>query len=103
VRGVAASRVSWCQWGLIYCATDTIETYFDSRLDLLERRLKKHGDKLKTRAEEALKRTKSPMGEFRYSVDLEKEMQKFKFKVRMHWISPGATLTRLSAYRCRRA
>ncbi|GJJ11729.1 hypothetical protein Clacol_005967 [Clathrus columnatus] len=60
---------------------DTIETYFDSRIDLLERHLKKQGDKLKIRAEEALKRTKTPMGEFRYSVDLEKELQKFKLKV----------------------
>lgn len=63
--------------------TDTIETYFDSRLDLLERRLKKHGDMLKIRAEEALKKTKTPIGEFRYSVDLEKEMQKFKLRVRL--------------------
>lgn len=61
---------------------DTIETYFDSRIDLLERHLKKQSDKLKIRAEEALRRTKTPIGEFRYSVDLEKEMQKFKVKVK---------------------
>lgn len=57
---------------------DTIETFFDSRLDLLERRIKKHGDLLKFRAEEAFKRTRTPIpGE----IDFDKEIQKFKLKV----------------------
>lgn len=82
--GVVVDANSVCSGALpsdMYYA-DTVETYFDSRIDLLERHLKKQGDKLKIRAEEALKRTKTPTGEFRYSVDLEKEMQKFKVKVR---------------------
>jgi hypothetical protein len=46
---------------------------------LLERRLKKHGDKLRVRAEEVLKRTRTPLpGEL---IDFDKEVQKFKLKV----------------------
>ena len=57
---------------------DTIETFFDSRLDLFERRLKKHSDRLKFKAEEALRRTRTPIqGE----MDFDKEIQKFKIKV----------------------
>jgi hypothetical protein len=33
---------------------DTMETYFDSRLDLIQRSLQKHSDRLKMRAEETL-------------------------------------------------
>lgn len=61
-------------------SVDTMETFFDSRMDLLERRLKKHSDKLKARAEEAFK-FKSPSGEIFVAKDLEKEVQKFKLKV----------------------
>ncbi|KAF8520071.1 hypothetical protein JB92DRAFT_2896136 [Gautieria morchelliformis] len=78
-------------WTSGFTLLDTIETYFDSRLDLLERRLKKHSDKLKTRAGEALKRTKSPMSDFRYAVDLEKEMLKFKVKVSTRMTTLAAT------------
>ncbi|KAF8592473.1 hypothetical protein K439DRAFT_1323528 [Ramaria rubella] len=78
-------------WTSGFTLLDTVETYFDSRLDLLERRLKKQRDMLKVRAEEALKRTKSPMGEFKYSVDLEKEMQKFKLKVSTRMTGLSAT------------
>jgi len=68
---------------------DTIETFFDSQIDLLERRLKVHSDRLKSRAEEALKRTKAH--ELRnYSVDLDKELAKFKLKV-------STRMTRLAA------
>ncbi|KDQ06243.1 hypothetical protein BOTBODRAFT_60699 [Botryobasidium botryosum FD-172 SS1] len=54
---------------------DTIETYWDSHIDLLERRLKKHSDRLKIRAERALARTKSRTGE-----DIERELQRFKHR-----------------------
>ena len=59
---------------------DTIETFFDSRMDLLERRLKKHSDRLKMRAEEAFK-FKAPSGDLFVTKDLDKEVQKFKLKV----------------------
>lgn len=49
-------------------------------MDLLERRLKKHSDKLKLRAEEAFK-FKSPSGDLFATKDIDREVQKFKFKV----------------------
>lgn len=65
-----------------------METYFDSHIDLLQRRLSKQSDKLKMRAEETfndvfkkdvfkkdLFKIKAPSG------DIEREMQKFKLKV----------------------
>ena len=51
-------------------------------MDLLERRLKKHSDKLKLRAEEAFK-FKAPSGEIFHAKELEREVQKFKLKVRI--------------------
>lgn len=73
---------------------DTVETFFDSRMDLLERRLKKQTDKLKMRAEEAFK-FKAPSGDIFVAKDLDREVQKFKLKV---IISPfftyfGSTVT----------
>ncbi|KAG8965051.1 hypothetical protein FRC03_001006 [Tulasnella sp. 419] len=67
-------------WAGAFTLLDTLETYFDSRLDLLERNLKKQGEKLKVRANEGLARMKTPTGE-RYAKDIEKEVQKFKIKV----------------------
>lgn len=63
------------------CATDTLETYWDSRMDLLERRLKSQREKLKVRANEQLAKMKTPTGEFQYSKDIENEVKKFKVKV----------------------
>ena len=40
-------------WHLICTSSDTVETYFDSHVDLLQRKLQKHSDKLKSAAEEA--------------------------------------------------
>ena len=48
---------------------DTIETFFDSRMDLLERQLKKHSDKIKMRAEETFK-IKSTSGEIFTTKDI---------------------------------
>lgn len=77
---------------------DTLETYFDSRIDLLERRFKHHSDRwrrkagyaLKRTTSEALKRTKTPTGELsrlydERSKDLEVELAKLKkrFQTRM--------------------
>ena len=49
-------------------------------MDLLERRLKKHSDKLKMRAEEAFK-FKAPSGDLFASKDIDREVQKWKLKV----------------------
>jgi len=45
-----------------------------------ERNLKKHSDKIKMRAEDLLKRTKTPTGEL-IAKDLEREIDRFKAKV----------------------
>ena len=67
-----------------------METYFDSRLDLLQRNLAKHSDRLKVKADKALQemlkkdfvnKLKSPSGEI-IADNLEREMQKFRLKVR---------------------
>jgi hypothetical protein len=71
---------------------DTLETYFDSRIDLLERRFKQHSDRWKRKAgyalkrttSEALKRTKTPTELTRLyderSKEIEVEMAKIKKK-----------------------
>ena len=71
------------------CWTDTLETFFDARIDLIQRTLTKHSDRLKTRAEVAMNKMKSPSGED-LAENLDREMQKFKLKVCMSIIShPG--------------
>lgn len=70
-----------------------METYFDSRLDLLQRNLAKQSDRLKMKADQALqdllkqnknilKQVKSPSGEV-IADNLDREMQKFKLKARL--------------------
>ena len=68
---------------------DTMETYFDSRLDLIQRSLAKHSDRLKMKADQAfqgvlkkdvLKQMRTPSGEA-LSDNFDREMQKFKIKV----------------------
>ena len=50
-------------------------------MDLLERRIKKHSDRLKMKAEEAFN-FKHASGDLLKTKDIEREVQKFKFKVR---------------------
>ena len=57
-----------------------METFFDARIDLIQRTLTKHGDRLKIRAEEAMNKMKTPAGED-LAENLDREMQKFKLKV----------------------
>ncbi|KAF8609543.1 hypothetical protein BDV93DRAFT_503853 [Ceratobasidium sp. AG-I] len=79
---------------------DTLETYFDSRIDLLERRFKHHSDRLKRKAgialkrttSEALKRTKTPTVELsrlydERSKEFEVELAKFKQKLQTRMTS----------------
>ncbi|KAI0698601.1 hypothetical protein BC835DRAFT_1333991 [Cytidiella melzeri] len=75
---------------------DTMETYFDSRIDLLQRSLAKHSDKIKMKADQAfqdmLKRgpIRSPSGEI-LTENLDREMQKFKLKISRRLTSLTAT------------
>ncbi|KAF7355022.1 Integral to membrane protein [Mycena sanguinolenta] len=48
-------RDEMSDWAGAFTLLDTVETYFDSHYDLLQRRLQKHSDRLKMRAEETFK------------------------------------------------
>ena len=59
-------------------------------MDLLERRLKKHSERIKTRAEEAFKFKQPPKDLFTANVkDIEREVQKYKLKVRTFVLISG--------------
>ncbi|OJT13348.1 hypothetical protein TRAPUB_10114 [Trametes pubescens] len=75
-------------WASGFTLLDTMETYFDSHLDLLQRNLAKTSDRLKMRAEETLNDIKKDVlkdGRFKImpssSVQLERELQRYKLKV----------------------
>ena len=58
---------------------DTMETYFDSRIDLLQRQIQKHSDRLKMKAEGALKK-RAQSGDF-FTENFDREIKNFKLKV----------------------
>ncbi|KAK7060168.1 hypothetical protein VNI00_000932 [Paramarasmius palmivorus] len=58
---------------------DTMETYFDSHVDLLQRKLQKHSDRLKMKAEETFK-IRDLSGDL-LAENFEKEVKNFKLKV----------------------
>ncbi|KAG2159031.1 uncharacterized protein EDB93DRAFT_439518 [Suillus bovinus] len=58
---------------------DTMETFFDSRLDLLQRRIQKHSDRLKSKAEEAFKKRVQSSDVLAENFD--REVKNFKLKV----------------------
>lgn len=62
-------------------------------MDLLERRIKKHSDRLKMKAEEAFK-IKGTSGDILKTKDIEREVQKFKLKVRKTFLLSPPNLTR---------
>lgn len=72
VRADDALTIDWAGLTLL----DTIETFFDARIDLFERNLKKHKERIQTRAA-ALAKTKIRTN----TEELDKEVQKFKLKV----------------------
>ena len=68
---------------------DTLETYFDSHIDLLQRNLQKHGDRLKFKADQAFKidsfKIRTPSGELLsrevLSENFDREVKNFRLKV----------------------
>ncbi|KAI0650133.1 hypothetical protein C8Q79DRAFT_998052 [Trametes meyenii] len=75
-------------WASGFTLLDTMETYFDSHLDLLQRNLAKTSDRLKMRAEETLNDLKKDVlkdGVFKImpapGAQLERDLQKYKLKV----------------------
>ena len=72
-------------WHLTLVYSDTIETYFDSHVDLLQRKLQKHGDRLKMKAEETFKlrdlSIKDLSGDM-LAEHFDREFKNFRLKVR---------------------
>lgn len=65
---------------------DTVETYFDSHVDLIQRKLQKHSDRLKLKAEETLEtlKTKKNLSGDALVENLEREIKGLKIKVRRY-------------------
>jgi hypothetical protein len=72
-------------WHLTLEYADTIETYFDSHVDLLQRKLQKHSDRLKMKAEETFKlkdlSIKDLSGDM-LAEHFDREFKSFRLKVR---------------------
>ncbi|KAE9410405.1 hypothetical protein BT96DRAFT_871272 [Gymnopus androsaceus JB14] len=74
-------REDMAEWSSAFTLLDTMETFFDSHVDLLQRKLQRHSDRLRVRAEEALKmRDLSAAGDH-ITENFEKEVKSFKLKV----------------------
>jgi len=56
-----------------------METYFDSRIDLLQRQLQRHSDRLKSKAEETFKIRESSGDAL--TENLEREIKNFRLRV----------------------
>ncbi|KAF5333740.1 hypothetical protein D9611_002353 [Ephemerocybe angulata] len=69
------------QWASAFTLLDTFETYFDSHVDLFQRKLQKQSDRLKQKAEENLKnlKIKDLSGDL-LAKDFEKEVKNLKLK-----------------------
>ncbi|KAG5337098.1 hypothetical protein C0989_010812 [Termitomyces sp. Mn162] len=67
-------------WASAFTLLDTIETYFDSHVDLLQRRLQKHSDRLKMKAEETKFKLKDFSGDV-LAENFDREIKNFKVKV----------------------
>ena len=72
-------------WHLTLVHPDTIETYFDSHVDLLQRKLQKHSGRLKMKAEETFKlkdlSIKDLSGDM-LAEHFDREFKNFRLKVR---------------------
>ncbi|KAI6122806.1 hypothetical protein EV401DRAFT_1318071 [Pisolithus croceorrhizus] len=66
-------------WTGAFTLLDTMETYFDSRIDLLQRQIQKHSDRLKMKAEFALKKH-AQSGDI-LAENFDREIRNFKLKV----------------------
>ncbi|KAK2466381.1 hypothetical protein APHAL10511_002023 [Amanita phalloides] len=75
-------------WASAFTLLDTFETYFDSHVDLLQRKLQKHSDRLKMKAEETFK-IREISGDL-LAENIEREFKSFKHRL-------SNRMTRLSA------
>ena len=72
-------------WNLTLVHSDTVETYFDSHVDLLQRKLQKHSDRLKMKAEETFKLKDLSIKDLKGDMlaeHFDREFKNFKLKVR---------------------
>ncbi|KAF8897124.1 hypothetical protein BD779DRAFT_352062 [Infundibulicybe gibba] len=67
------------EWTSAFTLLDTVETYFDSHVDLLQRKLQKHSDRLKMKAEETFK-IRDLSGDI-LAENFEREFKSFKLKL----------------------
>ncbi|KAF5387609.1 hypothetical protein D9615_000080 [Tricholomella constricta] len=81
-------REETSDWAGAFTLLDTVETYFDSHVDLLQRKLQKHSDRLKMKAEETFK-LKELSGDA-LAENFDREIKNFKVKV-------SSRMTKLSA------
>ena len=88
-RLLHSSIVMWHFTMLKFSSSDTVETYFDSHVDLLQRKLQKHSGRLKLKAEETFK-IKDLSGDL-LSENLEREIKNFKLKVCVSYVLSSYT------------
>ncbi|KAF9057780.1 hypothetical protein BJ165DRAFT_1538984 [Panaeolus papilionaceus] len=83
---------SFDQLASAFTLLDTVETYFDSHVDLLQRKLQKHSDRLKMKAEEKIKdlKIKDLSGDL-LADNLEREIKSFKLKISTRMASLSAS------------
>jgi hypothetical protein len=83
--GYAQPELPVTMWHLTLVYPDTLETYFDSHVDLLQRKLQKHSDRLKMKAEETFKikdMTINDLSGDMLAEHFEREFKSFRLKVR---------------------
>ncbi|KAJ7047734.1 hypothetical protein C8F04DRAFT_936264 [Mycena alexandri] len=78
-------RDEMAEWAGAFTLLDTVETYFDSHVDLLQRKLQKHSDRLKMRAEETFK-IRDLSGDL-LAENFEREFKGFKLKIQSRMTS----------------
>ncbi|PFH52544.1 hypothetical protein AMATHDRAFT_139664 [Amanita thiersii Skay4041] len=81
-------RDEMAEWTSAFTLLDTFETYFDSHVDLLQRKLQKHSDRLKMKAEETFK-IRDLSGD-QLAENIEREFKNFKLRL-------SSRMTKLSA------
>ncbi|KAF9075919.1 hypothetical protein BDP27DRAFT_1314726 [Rhodocollybia butyracea] len=74
-------REDMADWSGAFTLLDTMETFFDSHVDLLQRKLQRHSDRLKMKAEEALKMRDFSAAGDHLAENFDKEVKSFKLKV----------------------
>ncbi|KIY71813.1 hypothetical protein CYLTODRAFT_441049 [Cylindrobasidium torrendii FP15055 ss-10] len=89
MRRIQSVRDDMSDWSGGFTLLDTFETFFDSHVDLLQRKLQKHSDRLKLKAEERFKLPELKGDAL--AENLDREIKNFKLKVRK--VSPATCVS----------